>query len=142
MRGISSLLFPAGPPRSVVHLFLLPGLQCHPHIQNTQLQSSYVKPSVFSFFFSFFSVVFIVPSEQYNAVLVCSHAVVMFVFTNLDIRCSGTSTPLSAEALSAQNAIPSAVDKQWMLEEAKRIARLQEAAYEMGFDLPPQCYRR
>lgn len=60
----------------------------------------------------------------------------------LNIRCSGVATPLSAQALSLQNANPSAVDQQWALEEVKRIARLQQAARELGFDLPPQCYRR
>jgi hypothetical protein len=60
----------------------------------------------------------------------------------LYIRYSGASTPLSIQALSLQNANPSAVDQQWALEEVKRIARLQRAACELGFDLPSQCYRR
>ncbi|XPS80493.1 hypothetical protein M3J09_012446 [Ascochyta lentis] len=55
---------------------------------------------------------------------------------------SGTSTPLSAETLSAQNANPDAVDQQWILEETRRVARLQQAARELGFDLPPHCYKR
>ncbi|KAJ8107086.1 hypothetical protein OPT61_g9107 [Boeremia exigua] len=54
---------------------------------------------------------------------------------------SGTSTPLSEGALSSQNANPSAIDREWALEEERRIARLQQAARELGFDLPPRCYR-
>lgn len=73
-----------------------------------------------------------------------------YVFTSLvpnaaDLlvtRYSGVSTPLTAQALSVQNANPSAVDQQWALEEVRRIARLQQAARDLGFDLPPQCYRR
>lgn len=54
----------------------------------------------------------------------------------------GASTPLSARALSIQDANPSAVDYQWALEEVRRIARLQKAARELGFELPAECYRK
>jgi hypothetical protein len=52
------------------------------------------------------------------------------------------TTPLSEAALRKQNTNMPLAGYLWEIEERKRIERLQRAAIELGFELPPQCYQR
>lgn len=134
MRGISALMFPAG-----LWPFIKPRQSSSNCASHSQLKLHYVEANDHSVF----SIILVILEWTCNAFSVRIDVSYMLGGADLlHIRLSGSSTPLSAQALSRQNSNPSAVDQQWALEEVRRIARLQQAARELGFDLPSQCYRR